>query len=69
MYYGYILNPTLIYTRGFRPRDEQLQWVKEHNSTGLYSYQNHGIYANGVPLIKWNFSNPEDAVLFALKFK
>ena len=69
MYYGYIARPTRVYIRGFSANGEQIHWVKNHESSGLYSYQTHGIYKDGVPSIKWNFSDPEDAVMFALKFK
>ena len=69
MYYGYIAQPTKVYIRGFDARAEQVQWAKHHKSDGLYSYQTHGIYADGIPSIKWLFSNPEDAMIFTLKFK
>ena len=69
MNYGYIRQPANVYMRGFTATPEEIKWARKHKSIGLYSYQTHGIYKDGVPMIKWNFSKKEDAVLFALKFK
>ena len=69
MYYGYIARPTRVYMKGYADIWEHVTWVKQHNSSGMYSYQKYGIVIDNERYVKWLFSNPEDAVLFALKFK
>lgn len=70
MKYGVVKLPvTSIYRRGWNAVPEQVEWAKEHKSNGRYNYHADGLYNEaGIPSIKWNFTNEEDAILFALKF-
>lgn len=69
MNYGCAGVPTTVFLKGFTPLSLHSKWARDHESTGTYNYQRHGIIIDGERHVRWEFSNPEDAVLFALKFK
>lgn len=69
MNYGHSYNPTILYFKGRKASQEQISWAKQHESTGVYSYQTYGIMVAGTQHVKWQFTHKADAVLFALKFK
>lgn len=69
MDYGFSHNSTKVLLPGSTVPAEHKSWAINHKSIGIYSYHMYGIVLDGKAHTKWLFSDPEDAVLFALKFK
>ena len=69
MDYGYSHTSTKVLIAGSCVPQEHKNWARTHKSIGIYSYQMYGVFIDSKAYVKWLFSNPEDAVLFALKFK